>query len=519
MSSWVTCPACNLKHSARPDGTCPRCKTSFATASVAEGVAAGEPAPVMVEPRPEPSSPPIPPPIVPGASGPAWPSVPASGVPLRSTADLVYGHEPPLFALSLAISVLFWLLLLVGTFGMALLYAPFVFLMYLFTQSALIAYLKGTAIRITPRQFPDLHARVAACSERLGLAQAPDCYLLNGQGGFNAFATRFLGRNFVILFSDVVDALEDRPGAVDFYVGHELAHVKRGHLVWRPALLPASLLPLLGAAYHRACESTCDRHGAACCADTHDAVAALTALAAGHRRWKSVSTDEYVAQADESGGFWMSFNELVSDYPWLVKRVARVVAFRDGTEPRLPARNPLAYLLGLFVPRTGGGGAGGGIVSLLVVVAIVGIIAAIAIPSLLRARISANEAATIGDLRSVLAAEGAYAREHGRFTSVECLAGQPRCRVPASPPSLTAPLAASEVRHGYRFELELDPRSGSAFAYTAVPISPGQTGIRSFCGDGSGMIYASRGEASLTAVERTAERTSCNPELTPLGRP
>ena len=42
------------------------------------------------------------------------------------------------------------------------------------------------------------------------------------------------------------------------------------------------------------------------------------------------------------------------------------------------------------------------LIELLIVVAIIGIIAAIAIPSLLRARVSANESATIGDIRTVI---------------------------------------------------------------------------------------------------------------------
>ena len=45
------------------------------------------------------------------------------------------------------------------------------------------------------------------------------------------------------------------------------------------------------------------------------------------------------------------------------------------------------------------------LIELLIVVAIIGIIAAIAIPSLLRARVSANESATIGDIRTVISAE------------------------------------------------------------------------------------------------------------------
>ena len=47
------------------------------------------------------------------------------------------------------------------------------------------------------------------------------------------------------------------------------------------------------------------------------------------------------------------------------------------------------------------------LIELLIVVAIIGIIAAIAIPSLLRARVSANEAATIGDIRTLISAEAA----------------------------------------------------------------------------------------------------------------
>ncbi len=543
MPGWVACPACNLKHTSRPDGTCPRCKTSIAPPIGPEAPAAATapsappqpmavPAPVMVERRPDPRPvavmerrpepasvpPPIASPIVPGGPAPTvqvTPRAPVSGKPAGPTADLVYRHERPLFAISLSISILSWLVLLVGTLGVVLLYAPFVLLIYAFTQSALIAYVKGTAIKITPRQFPDLHARVTACAEQLGISHVPDCYLLNGQGGFNAFATRFLGRSFVILFSDVVDALEDRPGAVNFYIGHELGHIRRKHLAWRPVLLPAGLLPLLGAAYHRACESTCDRHGAACCAGTQDAVAAITALAAGGKRWKSLSVDEYVVQARESGGFWMSFHELVSDYPWLVKRVARAIAFRDGSDLRLPARNPLAYPFALCVPRAVGGG-GGGIVSLLAVVAMIGIIAAIAIPSLLRARVSANEAAAVGDVRSLVDAETSFARQHGRFTSLACLAAQPSCLSrAANPPSLPAVFASSDVRRGYRFQLQLDTERAAAFSYTAVPVTAGETGVRSFCADGSGTIYSSTTAADLS----DPQRTTCNADLMRLGGP
>jgi Zn-dependent protease with chaperone function len=450
---------------------------------------------------------------------PSPPPAPRAFTPARvaeaagATGDLVYANEPPLFKISLAISVVAWLLLLVGTLGIALFYALLFFVVYLFAQSGLIAYIKGNAVRITPEQYPDLYRRLQACAERIGM-EVPETYLLHGDGAFNAFATRFLGRSFLVLYSDVVDALESRPGALNFYLGHELGHVHRGHLVWRPALLPASLLPLLGPAYSRACESTCDNYGAACCDDAEDGVRGLSALAAGGRRWQDLNVPEYLRQAQETSGFWMSFHELVSDYPWIVKRVARVSVRGHGGVPELPARHPLAYLVAVFVPRTM---AGAGLGSMLMMVAIIGIIAAIAIPSLLRARVSANESATIGDLRTVVSAQIAYESVGGSYGLPECLVkpAQPGC-LAGYPPGQHAFLDAAlfqSPRSGYRRTFvtgpekptEKNPNGLATFCYGAVPHVAGQTGIRSFGADHTGRVcYDPSGDDLCAAGELPA---------------
>lgn len=291
--------------------------------------------------------------------------------------DLVYGKERPLFVVSLLISLIFWLAVILGTLGVALVYIVFFFIFYLFVQSAFISHLKGTAVKITEEQFPDLYQRVQACCDKIGLNPAPDAYLLHADGVFNALATRFLGRNFIALYSDVVDALESHPGAVNFYIGHELGHIHRKHLLWAPILFPAGIPPLLGAAYSRAREYTCDRYGLACCEKSEDAAIGLGALAAGGRRWRSLNKEKYASQSRVAKGFWMSFHELIGDYPWLVKRMAMLNTLPQKQPPRLPGRHPLAWVLALFVPRVGAGGAGGAIV----IIAIVGIMAAIAIPA------------------------------------------------------------------------------------------------------------------------------------------
>lgn len=292
--------------------------------------------------------------------------------------DLVYPKEKSLFTLSVIFASIFWLVLLAVTFGLMLIYVLLFFVMYLFAQSAFISYLRGTAVRITPQQFPDLHQRVQACAAKLDMKEVPDAYLLHADGVFNALATRFLGRNFIVLFSDVVDALETNPAAVNFYIGHELGHIHRKHLIWAPLLFPAGILPILGAAYSRAREYTCDRYGLATCENPQDAVTGLAALAAGGKRWRTLSKDGYVAQTKATSGFWMSFHELIGDYPWLTKRLAAINALASKQPYRAPRRSIGAMFLALFVPRLGiGGGAG----AVLVFVAIIGVLAAIAVPA------------------------------------------------------------------------------------------------------------------------------------------
>jgi hypothetical protein len=148
------------------------------------------------------------------------------------------------------------------------------------------------------------------------------------------------------------------------------------------------------------------------------------------------------------------------------------------------------------------------IVALAVVVtgvAGVGIVAAIAIPSLLRARVSANEAASIGDLRTMVSAQTAYASANaGLYDSIECLATPHQC-IPgyeASGPVFLDAGFRTPTRHGYSFRFVAGPKGAAeqaaggstspssirSFAYIAEPVNPGQTGVRAFCGDASGLI-------------------------------
>jgi Zn-dependent protease with chaperone function/type II secretory pathway pseudopilin PulG len=287
---------------------------------------------------------------------------------------LVYPRERTLGAITLVIGLLIWLGLIVGTFGGALIGLAIGFVLYLFAQSALIAHIKGNGVELSEAQFPDLHAQFTACCDRLQMKTRPQAYILNGNGGLNAFATKFLGTQFVVLMSDVVDAMNKHADGVRFYIGHELGHLRMKHLSGHLLRWPALWLPLIGAAYSRARESTCDRHGLACSGSPEGAARSLAALSAGAERWEHLDVAAYLRQSNHSSGFWMSFHELIAGYPWLTKRAARVM----NTGAPMPRRNGLAYLLAMFIPYAGRLGAGFGF---LVLIYIVGILAAVAIPA------------------------------------------------------------------------------------------------------------------------------------------
>mgnify|MGYP001022803446 CR=1 FL=1 len=301
--------------------------------------------------------------------------------------DLVYPHDRSLSALTLALGSAIWacaayfaikaagLPALVGIGGVLALFAVIGALAYLFIRSAAVALLHGNGVEVTADQFPDIHAQFSSCCERLSLHKVPRLYIQNGNGVLNAFATWFLGRNYVAVLSSVVDAMEGNPSGVRFYLGHELGHVRRhdNPLAWflrRPALC----LPLVGAAFSRARESSCDLHGMACCGSREDAARSVVALAAGSKRWQSTSLQALQGQLESTTGFWTSFHELTASYPWTAKRAVRVLSER----PEIPRRNPFAFLLAALVPYAGRMGSG---VGFLLYVYFVGILASILIPA------------------------------------------------------------------------------------------------------------------------------------------
>ena len=136
------------------------------------------------------------------------------------------------------------------------------------------------------------------------------------------------------------------------------------------------------------------------------------------------------------------------------------------------------------------------LIELLIVVAIIGIIAAIAIPNLLASRRAANEASAQQSLRTMVSAEATYKSTagNGNFGPVSALVTQ----------SLVDSTLGGGSKSGYNFTTGSDPVADpNLFVVAAAPTSVGTlpTGTREFCADQSGVMTAKAAASSTVATD------------------
>jgi len=147
------------------------------------------------------------------------------------------------------------------------------------------------------------------------------------------------------------------------------------------------------------------------------------------------------------------------------------------------------------------------LIELLIVVAIILIIAAIAIPNLLRSKIAANEASAVGSLRTLNTASVTYSTSYGGYPGSLAVLGPIAAGGTASSglADLIDSVLASGTKSGYLFTFTegSTDTNGNVLTYsiTAAPTSPGTTGQRYFYTDQSGVIRAnSAGAATNTST-------------------
>lgn len=134
------------------------------------------------------------------------------------------------------------------------------------------------------------------------------------------------------------------------------------------------------------------------------------------------------------------------------------------------------------------------LIELLIVVAIILIIAGMAIPNFMRARMTAYEASAVASIRTINTSAMTYATTYTQgfppTLAVMGDGGAVPCIPAATSACLIDPALASGTKSGYTFIWTGDGNIPSVvYTLTATPITVGSTGQRMFCTDQSSAIY------------------------------
>ena len=163
------------------------------------------------------------------------------------------------------------------------------------------------------------------------------------------------------------------------------------------------------------------------------------------------------------------------------------------------------------------------LIELLIVVAIILIIAAIAVPNLLRSRMAANEASAAGSQRTVATSNVTYSTSYGiGFAPDLASLGCPVAGCGASATSDEADLIdsqlASGTKSGYTFAYTVDPAGASdpatpnnSYTLDATPTTPNTSGVAAFCVDQSNVV-----RRDPVGTDPASDGTGCDTGILPL---
>jgi prepilin-type N-terminal cleavage/methylation domain-containing protein len=147
------------------------------------------------------------------------------------------------------------------------------------------------------------------------------------------------------------------------------------------------------------------------------------------------------------------------------------------------------------------------LVEIMIVVAIIALLAAIAIPNLLRARLNANEAATIEAMKTVCGAANSFASVNQAGFPPSLAAMSP---TGSTPPYLDATFTDPTTRNGYTITYTFNGVADAqgnypdGFWVTAAPTTRGTTGSRDFYVDQAGVVCASPANTAGVTVAYAA---------------
>lgn len=223
----------------------------------------------------------------------------------------------------------------------------------MFGERALLLAFKANAVKVTERQYPNLHESLIRVCEVMDVDEVPELFV-SQKPVVNAGAVG-MSKPFIVLNSSLVELLGD--DEVEAVIGHEVGHILSGHVLYRTLLvillsLTVFRYPLAGLAvrpvlfalleWYRKSELSSDRAGLLAIQNPDASMRALMHMAGG-MRGETLNLEEFVAQAEEyrEGGdlldsVYKVLNVLGLTHPFAVVRVAELKDWIDeGTYARI----------------------------------------------------------------------------------------------------------------------------------------------------------------------------------------
>jgi Zn-dependent protease with chaperone function len=244
--------------------------------------------------------------------------------------DCVSTEERKASVGAILLSIVVWLGLgffLLGTMGFILIFYALAWLVNWVAAEYNVRKLQAMGTAVTAGQFPEVTQALAAVCQLYGVKQPPRVIIIN-VSQLNAMAIRFARKRVIVLFSQTVEGMLEKPAELRFILGHEMAHLLLDQT------FGGKLLIMRPAAFRAGRELTCDNAGTAAAGEEQAAKDALKRLAVGNYLYPRLDDAELAAESAYiySGLTGWILKQYLT-YPPVGKRVANVMAFAK-TLPR-----------------------------------------------------------------------------------------------------------------------------------------------------------------------------------------
>lgn len=190
-----------------------------------------------------------------------------------------------------------------------------------------IAQIRSNAVRVGPDQLPHIWEMANKISKRLGLKKQPDVFVITGHGLLNAFAAKLVFRKIIVLYSDLIEALEEGTDSsqLEAVLAHEFGHHALNHTSLKEWFLwPADIIPIFALPLSRAREYSADKVMQALIKDKEVSEKALVKLGVGSKLGKITNIEKYISQRKEESSIFSWLSENFSTHPDLPNRIKAI---------------------------------------------------------------------------------------------------------------------------------------------------------------------------------------------------